>query len=546
MSAIDVAGPLFGRSKSASGSAASHRLATRVVLMIVAAATWWTVFLAHGAHDYSDALMYQGNAAVMARSGTILEGQNWAALAAGQASTISSDVANPGYIALMAAVYAATGGTGEMWYGSLVSFVFYMVGCWFFLALVQRFLSPVAAAFCAVLVFVNPLLLITVIRPLSDGPFIGLSMILFWYMVTYPRHTLRIGAFIGLITVIRIQGIFYLPAALLLTVDRMAWRSLLSAGLRLGFGALPFLALMGAMPGLMGASAPVANVGGGTASYVAKFIDGLHAASPMLLFENINGFLKQHQSIMVLTPVFSLFLAALFASSDQRGELRLRWFVAAALAISVAPMIHVKTPPDRYFAVFIPFIFLAAWRFGLHLADGFGHHRRVATAGLVAFFLFASSGGLLMVAWSAAQAGAGNAAGVDRSALTAALAGVPKDGWVATNDVELLALEAPVDHVLPLPEDPATAVETPAAMARLAAIALVLNRVQNAHEHFDSPTPGNLAVDLANTPYLAAKYAAWAPVLEQGVLVDAAGRRFEKVVDEATPLRRLVVFLPVD
>ncbi|MDD3153723.1 MAG: hypothetical protein PHS41_02565 [Victivallaceae bacterium] len=280
------------------------------------------------------------------------------------------------YSLLNALLYEARGKL-FLWPGFLLGWIFSSLGMGALMLTFRRFFPRKDAVFLWFLTAFNLIFSQTLVRSLSDPVAWGIFSLLTVFILYRPRGMILSGVFSGILTLLRMQLVFYWPLLLWFQSARggsrrkrvLSFAAGLTAALLVTAGfllVLHFCLRGNAVPG-----APAAASASGIEFYLAEI--GRNFA--LFRWESILYFGRYVLKCFYL-PLFgavgALSFGMFFLKGDRRREMLRHLYYAAFLNV-LLPLIFYSakrsSPPDpRYFIYSIPFFYMAAWevvRYGL-------------------------------------------------------------------------------------------------------------------------------------------------------------------------------------
>jgi len=377
-----------------------------VVVLIYASITWWISFRSFGVYDIyeqGDAKIYAVNAASLSRTFEsspihVLNPYTWDDFVnSKRALGIASALTNPGYSIIMAGIYKIAGKC-RLWYGSMVSYFFYMLGIVFMILIFQRFLNYKEILFCCFLFCSSWLVIMNMIRPLTDPVFWGLSLFCIWFALEYPKKPIIIGTITGVILIFRIQAIFLYPLLLILIVQNFTFKDLYQATYKLSITAIPFFLILKIIPWFTGQNESALVINSDSTFYLTSYINFFRAFNFHDYIVKINQTIQKLSSLNVLTPVFWLLATSIFAHDPNNIVVRLRWFSFTGIVSLIIVACVGASPSSRLYLIFFPFIIALSFHFVKTLYNNSSQGaKKYITPFIVIFFLFSSSSGFLSI-----------------------------------------------------------------------------------------------------------------------------------------------------
>jgi len=379
-----------------------------VVVLIYASITWWISLSSSGVYDIyenGDAKIYAVNAASLSRtfessSIHVLNPYTWndfvnAKRELGQPSALT----NPGYSIMMAGIYKIVGNC-RLWYGCMVSYVFYIFGLVFMVLIFARFLTTKELLFCCLLFCSNWLVLVNMIRPLTDPVFWGLALFCVWFSLKFPEKTISIGAIVGLILIMRIQAIFLYPLILILIVQQIRIKILFQIVLKLSVGSIPFFIIFKSIPWITGQSVSALEMNSESTYYLTSYISFINMFNFHDYIIKINQSIQKLSSLNVLTPIFWILTVSIFAPEKDPVVARLRWFSLIGVVSLILVGCLGAGPSSRLYLLFVPFIIATSFLFVKALAMNFSstNIKKYIYPLIIVYFMFSTSSGLLTIA----------------------------------------------------------------------------------------------------------------------------------------------------
>lgn len=525
-------------------SDASRMQRTRLIAFVVffAVVAWWLTFLAQGVHDHVDAVRYAGNAASLSRTFQGAPSLSWDDFVRRTGKLGAQDaMPNPGFTLLLAGVYRVTG-VARVWYASLLAFPFFVFGAIFVALYWTRLFPSRWVVWFSVLVFSNHRLIRSLSRPLTEAPFWGTSMFLFWFVHRHPRRVVWAGGIVGFTVMLRFQAVFYVPLLLVLLVREGSVRAVVLDALRLLAGGLPFYVLLFLLPRLTGTAA--SGAAASSDFYLRFWVPRLLSLDPVRFATDLDVSLSRLPAFLYLTPVFWLLPVSVFCAARESHLYRLRWFVLLGV-LSLTVVYSIGEPVQgRYLVVYVPLLIPVAWEFLSGLARQWGRAAgplRLLAAG---FFLFASAPSMAQLALCARHVSLRNLHFPNWAPLQSALRELGPDAVVATNRAPFLAMLYESRNLVALPATASAFLRESSRNGELDAVAFVLSRLRNevVMKQHRPLLPTDIAQSVADVPFILEPSHGWADVLERDEVLDESGHRFRKVLDTQDAFVRTVVF----
>ena len=497
-------------------------------ILIYASITWWIFFLSIGAHEYDgDAIFYAYNAASLTRSfqaAPLLIKPNWNNFVHNDRNIAEPFcLVNPGYNLMLASFYKIIGQC-RLWYASLLSYVFYIFGSVFLILLLNQ-LFPKNLLFTSILIFSNLLLVWTMIRPLSDPIFWGLTMFLIWYAFNYSQKHISIGMLIGFIFFMRAQAIFLYPLILILIVQSLRVKELLLVVFKIVIGSIPFLLLFKLTQIWTGPS------GHYEPSFYfttwTKYILSINLHKYLL---NINTSIKYLSSMNVLTPVFWVLVPSIFYPAQHHFIYRLRWFTLLGILLLILFFSMAINPSSRYYIMFTPFIIVLAYDFSCSLANSFIHHKKLIHAVIIFFFLCSNSSGFLnLIKNSSNMSFTKNVDYYDWKPVETYLKTFSHDAIIATQSHADLLLLHESRNIIILPESSSEFLNNSVRNNKIDGIVFILNKFKSGAKD-------------KNDYFLCDHYRSWKELLKMDNIVDKSGNIFTKEYFQKGKIIQVIVY----
>jgi len=383
------------------------RISIIIFILIYSSIIFWVSFFSCGInddiYDYCDAKAYAVNAATLSRTFEsmpihLLTPYTWDDFVYEKRELgLGSALINPGYCIMMAGIYKLIGKC-RLLYGSFVSYIFYLFGIIFMILILSRFFNHKELLFCCILICSSWLIIMNMIRPLSDPVFWGLSLFCIWFSLKYPNKHILIGAIIGVIFIFRFQGLFLYPLIFILIVQDFSVKVMIKTIVRMSIGAIPFLIIMKLIPLITGQNVAVQTINAGATFYLTSYMKLLQNFNFSAYIIKINQSIKKLSSLNVLTPIFWLLATSIFSPDENKLIIRLRWFCLLGIVSLIVVGSLGNGPSSRLYLVFFPFVIALSFQFVKTLANNFtADAKKLITPLIIIFFLFSTSSGLLSI-----------------------------------------------------------------------------------------------------------------------------------------------------